>query len=185
MIDKDKLRDKLEAQFINEIKNHQQYKDFFKNYRPSSVEYFISDYASKKALWSLYGPDFQKEMERMETQWINMAMERLAEIQQVKLFLFQCRYRAGEIEERVEGVRTIFDFLYWKNNVLNASFLEPVTEQDIALYCQYMNQYDGNHRPMGFMEGWQDFKDIREAYNSMEDTDDEDADDEDADERYR
>lgn len=170
MTNLDKTRDELTDQFINEIKGHPHFKDFFKKYRPSSVESFVKSYALRKAMWTVYGTTFKNEMERIETQWINLAMERLAEIQQVKLFLFQCRFRAGGIEERVAGVRTLFDFIYWKSNVLNASFLEPVTEQDIALYCDYMNGNDGNHQPMGFLEGWQDFEQIREAYNWPEDT---------------
>ncbi|HEY9363887.1 MAG TPA: hypothetical protein VIQ00_11530 [Chitinophagaceae bacterium] len=171
MTDPDKTKEELKVQFINEIKNHKHFKEFFKDYTPSSVESFIKLYALKKATWTIYGPTFKKQMEDMETQWVNMAMERMAEIQQVKLFLFQCRYRAGLVEERVEGVRTIFDFFYWKDNVLNASFLEPVTEQDITLYCQYMRSDDNNHEPLGFLEGWQDFESIREAYNGSEDTD--------------
>jgi hypothetical protein len=171
MADQDKTRDELKAQFITEIKNHKHFKEFFKDYKPSTVESFINLYALKKAMWTLYGPSFKKEMEDMETRWVNMAMERLAEIQQVKLFLFQCRYRAGMIEEKVEGVRTIFDFIYWKNNTLNASFLEPVTEEDVALYCEYMRSNDNNHEPLDFLQGWQDFEEIREAYNTPEDAD--------------
>jgi hypothetical protein len=182
MTEQDKTREELRAQFIIEIKNNGHFKEFFKSYRPSSVERFIKGYALKKAMWTIHGPFFKKEMERMETQWVNLAMERIAEIQQVKLFLFQCRYRAGEIQERVEGVRTIFDFLYWKNNVLNASFLEPVTEDDISMYCRYMNEYDGNHNALDLFEDWQDFKQIRAGYNSTKDTDEEDMDEDDMDE---
>lgn len=171
MTDQDKTRDELKAQFIEEIKNHEHFKQFFKDYRPSTVENFVKYYALRKAMWTIYGEGFKKEMERMETQWVNLAMERMAEIQQVKLFLFQCRFRAGEVEEQVEGLRTIFDFFYWRDNVLNASFLEPVTEDDVALYCEYMNGHDDNHEPLGFLEGWQNFDEIREAYNSPEDTD--------------
>jgi hypothetical protein len=171
MTDPDKTKEELKVQFINEIKNHKHFKEFFKDYKPSTVESFIKLYALKKAMWTIYGAAFKKDMEDMETRWVNMAMERMAEIQQAKLFLFQCRYRTGLVEERVEGVRTIFDFIYWKDNVLNASFLEPVTEQDIAFYCQYMRSDDNNHEPLGFLEGWQDFESIREAYNGSEDAD--------------
>ena len=83
------------------------------------------------------------------------------------IFLFQCRYRAG-IQNPVEGVRTIFDFMYWRHNVLNAHFLEPVSEEDIELYCQYMEEFDYSHQPMGFLEDWQDFEAIRDAYQDEE-----------------
>ena len=171
MTDNDKTRDELRDQYIQEIKSHQYFDRFFAGYRPSTVESFVKLYALKKAMWTIYGPTFKSELDKLETLWVNSAMERIAEIQQVKLFLFQCRYRAGGVEEPVEGVSTIFDFWYWKDNVLNASFLEPVTEDDVDLYCEYMRSNDYNHRPLGFLEGWQDFDPIREAYNSPEETD--------------
>ena len=171
MEDIDKNRDQLRLQFIEEIRNDEKFEHFFKDYTPSSVNSFVSLYALKKAMWTIYGPTFKNELEKMETRWVNAAVKRLAEIQQVKLFLFQCRYRAGIIEEPVKEVRTIFDFIYWGQNVLNAGFLEPVTEYDVELYCKYMKENDGNHQPMGFLEDWQDFDAIREAYNNEEETD--------------
>ncbi len=166
MTENDKTRDELRDQYIKEIKSHQHFDSFFAEYKPSTVESFVKLYALKKAMWTLYGPTFKSELERLETLWVNAAMERMAEIQQVKLFLFQCRYRAGEVEEPVQGLNTIFDFLYWKDNVLNATFLDPVTEEDVDLYCEYMRSNDYNHQPLGFLQGWQDFDRIRMAYNS-------------------
>lgn len=163
--------DELAEKIAAGIRADEKFERFFKDYSPSSVNSFIKIYAVKKAMWTIYGPLFKTELEKMETQWENEAMERLQEIQQVKLFLFQCRFRANAIERPVEGLRTIFDFLYWKENILNARFLDPVTENDIQLYTEYLMGPDVNHQPLGFIEDWQDFEPIRLAYNNEDETD--------------
>ena len=63
MTDQHKTTAELMAQFVNEIKNHPHFKEFFKDYKPSTVESFINRYALKKAMWTLYGPGVKKEME--------------------------------------------------------------------------------------------------------------------------
>jgi hypothetical protein len=168
---KESNREELIEKFISEIKSHNQFTTFFKGYLPSSVDSFVKLYAQKKAGWTISGKGFRNEMERMEMMWENEAMHRLEEIQQVKLFLYQCNYRAGAIDEPSADVRTIFDFMYWKDNVLNASFLEPVTPDDIELYRNYLMSDEVNHQPFGFIESWQDFEPIRLAYTSPEETD--------------
>ena len=169
MADDHQHRDELTAQFAAEIKANKNFENYFRGFSPSSVNSFVELYALQKAMWTIYGPTFKDILEKLETQWVNEAMERLAEIQQVKLFLFQCRYRAGAVEEPYERVRTIFDFIYWRHNILNATFLEPVCEQDIELYTEYMLSNDGHSNPFDFLEDWQDFDAIREAYNTPED----------------
>ncbi len=163
-------REELVEKFISEIKAHKQYKTFFSGYLPSSVNSFVRLYAHKKAGWTISGEGFRTEMERMEMMWENEAMKRLEEIQQVKLFLYQCNYRSGDTEPTPD-VRTIFDFIYWKDNVLNATFLEPITMDDIDLYADYLMSPEVNHSPFEFIESWQDFEDIRFAYSNPEETD--------------
>ena len=164
-------REELIEKFISEIKANQHYTTFFSEYLPSSVNSFVKLYAHKKAAWTISGKTFKTEMERMELMWENEAMKRLEEIQQVKLFLYQCNYRAGAVEETTGAVHTIFDFFYWKDNVLNATFLEPVTMEDIELYTDYLMSDEVNHCPFVFIESWQDFEDIRLAYTDPEETD--------------
>ena len=171
-------RDELQEQFEASIRADKNFEIYFKDYTPSSVKSFVNHYALQKAMWTTYGPTFKDILEKLETQWVNEATERLAEIQQVKLFLFQCRYRAGLVEEPVEKVRTIFDFVYWRHNILNAPFLEPVTEHDIELYSDYMLSNDAHSHPFySFLEDWQDFAAIRNAYNDGEVEEEEEYDD--------
>ncbi len=160
----------LVQKFIEQIKAHLNYKRFFSKYSESSVNSFIKNYALKKAIWTASGNGFRAEMERMEIMWETEAMKRLDEIQQAKLFLFQCNYRSLAIDEPVAEVRTIFDFIYWKDNVLNARFLEPVTLDDIGLYTGYLMSAEVNHEPFVFIEQWQDFEEIRMAYNTPGET---------------
>lgn len=163
--------DELVQSFMAAIRTDEKFERFFEDYSSSSVNSFVNTYAHRKAMRTVYGPTFKESLDSMEIQWENEAMERLEEIQQVKLFLFQCNFRAGAIEEPVEGVRTIFDFLYWKENILNARFLEPISEEDISLYSTYLMSPHVNHNPFVFIEDWQDFEAIREAYNDEEGAD--------------
>ena len=113
MENKEINREQLIEKFISEIKAHKHYETFFGGYTASSVNSFVELYAQKKAGWTISGKEFRAETERMEMMWENEAMKRLEEIQQVKLFLYQCNYRAGAVEETTGAVRTIFDFIYW------------------------------------------------------------------------
>lgn len=170
MSKQEETQDQLIEKFITQIKEHTNYKGFFGRYSPASVNSFIKHYAVRKAVWTVNGKGFNTEMERMELMWETEAMKRLGEIQQVKLFLFQCDYRAGAIDEPTGAIRTIFDFIYWKDNVLNARFLEPITPADIRLYNEYLISPDVEHNPFIFIEDWQDFEDIRAAYTEPEET---------------
>lgn len=171
-------RDRLQAEFEAAIRADKNFDNFFKAYTPSSVNSFVNLYALQKAMWTIYGPTFKDILEKLETQWVDEAMDRLEEIQQVKLFLFQCRFRAGAVEEPFERVRTIFDFIYWRHNILNALFLEPVNEHDIELYTEYMMSNDAHNNPFDFLEDWQDFDAIRDAYKAGDDEEEEDNEDE-------
>ncbi len=170
MESKEVNKEELIEKFISEIRAHNSFTAFFSKYSPTSVNSFINVYAHRKAIWTTSGQVFKTEMERMEMLWENEAMKRLEEIQHVKLFLYQCNYRAGGVECPTEDVRTIFDFIYWKDNVLNARFLEPVTPQDIELYTGYLASADVNHTPLVFIEDWQDFDEIKFAYTNPEES---------------
>ena len=170
MESKELNKEELIEKFIADIKSHRNFESFFSKYLPSSVNSFIKIYAHRKAIWTISGHGFKTEMERMEMLWENEAIKRLEEIQHVKLFLYQCNYRAGLTESPTSDVRTIFDFIYWKDNVLNARFIEPISPEDIELYTSYLSSPDADHTPFVFIEDWQDFDDIRFAYTDPDDS---------------
>ena len=170
MESKELSKEELIEKFITEIKEHINFTSFFSKYSSNSVNSFLKLYAQRKAIWTISGHGFKTEMERMEMLWENEAMHRLAEIQHVKLFLYQCNYRAGLVERPTKDVRTIFDFMYWKENILNARFLEPVSPADINLYAAYLASPEVNHSPFAFIEDWQDFDDIRFAWTDPEES---------------
>ncbi|HLG33908.1 MAG TPA: hypothetical protein VI757_03425, partial [Bacteroidia bacterium] len=62
-------------------------------------------------------------------------------------------------------VRIAYDFYHWEANILECPFLDPVTQQEVDLYIQYL-QSSNFEAEQGWFERWQDYEAIKEAYES-------------------
>lgn len=151
-----------------ELQSEERFKNYFSGFNPVSVEQFISSYASQKSLWHRFGDFYIEQNEAEELQWIEAAVEHLAMIQQKKLFDAQCLWRAEKVT--FPEVQICFDFQVWERDVLSCPFIEPITEADIELYQQYLQQNNMDLETDRWMESWQDYEQIKEAYNN-EDSD--------------
>ncbi|XZF14618.1 hypothetical protein ACTHGU_00625 [Chitinophagaceae bacterium MMS25-I14] len=148
---------------IRELDTSERYKSYFGQFLPGSVKDFINSYAQNKAMWWQYGPFNISMNEREDMQWINAAANHLEIIQQKKLFDAQCLWRAEKVT--YPGIELCFDFKVWEQNVLHCPFLEPVKQDDIALYIQYLQQ-DNIDFQLGWLEEWQDYEEIKEAFET-------------------
>lgn len=148
-----------------ELKTEERYTNYFKNFQPASVKTFIDFYSMNKESWTLFGYSCLQEMDAEDMRWINVAEKHLKIIQQQKLFEEQCRWRAEEVT--FAEVQISFDFKVWEQNVLYCPFIAPVNDDDIALYIQYMQQEDVAFDMESFY-AWQDYHEIKEAYNNYE-----------------
>jgi hypothetical protein len=144
------------------VKN-EKFNKFIENIYPTSRDSFISEYARKKTHWLEFGPRHIKWNLRDDLQWTEDATSRIAEILQKKLFDVQCQWRAEKI--KLPEVQITRDFYYWEANILNCPFIEPVTQEEIDLYLQYLAGNNFEHR-QGWFERWQDYSAIKEAYAS-------------------
>jgi hypothetical protein len=132
---------------------------------PNQIVQFVEDYAHEKVRWIDRGDEDQNWVEHEELKWLERANKCLDQILQKKLFDAHCLWRAEQLH--TPEVKVTFDFRKWERDIRNCLFIEPITEQDVSLYMQYLN--DNNfEEELGFLEGWQDYEDITEAYQTEE-----------------
>lgn len=156
-------RQQKHLEFKQELRQNEKFMKFLQRGYPSYRENFIDDYASEKVRWVEWGPKHIEWMEQEDLQWLNDANRRLKEIQQKKLFDQQCLWRAEKTE--LPQIRVTRDFGYWEDNIMNCPFIEPVTKEEVELYSQYL-QSENIQLEVGFLERWQDYVEIKQAYNS-------------------
>jgi len=159
-------RKELYDHFPEEINRSQAATSWLDQFEPESVKQFIQKYADQRAEWMTENMNFKEWNENDSIEYVSEAFDRLVEIQQKKLFDLQCLWRAEKMELR--DVEICFDFRYWELRVMNCPFLDPVSPEDIDLYQQYLRS--GNfEEEQPFMSHWQDYQDIKEAYEESDD----------------
>jgi len=163
-IEKAVWREQTYAQIVDELTNNPEVQQLKEKYRPSSVDTFIKDYATVKLNILEWGPSKEEWNESHETQWADNAFEGLNQIQQKKLFDLQCLWRAGKID--LDEVLISEDFTTWEQDVMNCPFIPPITEQEIDLYILYLQSNNYEEDSGMSLERWQDYEEIKEAYNS-------------------
>jgi hypothetical protein len=156
-------REEKFREFREELLQNESLKKFLENIYPHSRDSFISEYAQAKVRWIEWGPKHLEWNQHDDLQWLNDAMDCLGEIQQKKLFDMQCQWRAEKIE--IPKIRITYDFYYWEKYIFDCPFLSPVTREELDTYIQYLQS--SNFEPaQGWMDRWQDYDEIKEAYNS-------------------
>lgn len=157
----------FQKQIEHELATEERFQKYFEGFNSESVKSFITSYAQKKAYWYRFGNFWIEQNEAEDLQWINEAEIHLSYIQQKKLFDAQCLWRAEKIT--IPEVEICFDFEMWERDVMNCPFIEPVNENEVELYVQYLSQNNVDLE-LGWMESWQDYHEIKEAYNDVSDT---------------
>lgn len=156
-------KEKKIGMMINEIKRDLRtnpvYKSFFGQYNKTSVETFIDQYAFKKTSYLTYGELYKSNEEKNILRYQLEADERLWEIQKKKLFNIECQWRAEEV--KIAGIEITLDFEFWQKNIENCSFIEPITEEDLELYLEYMQS--DNFFDFNLSYSWHTYSDIKKA----------------------
>jgi hypothetical protein len=155
--------EKIRIETTNWLETNESVKTYLANFSSYSTESFKRDYPAYKTLWMNSGEyHFQKNL-RDDTQWINAAWKSLEVIQQKKLFDAQCLWRAEQVVYK--EIEIAFDFKCWEKNVLNCPFIDMINEEDIAMHAHFLEGLNPE-KELGFMEDWQDYDEIKEAYHS-------------------
>jgi hypothetical protein len=163
----DLLQEKeLKIKWRKEIENYPNLDAFFEPYYDNSKKSFIDHYLTVKHSYTKHGDSYGRILERKHAKWINEAHEQLEAILQKKLFDLQCLWRANQV--KLEGVQICYDFKIWKEDIFSCPFLEPITDNDIKMYQEFLNQGNLGLRDLTSLE-WQDYIEIKEEYLNQED----------------
>lgn len=152
-------------QIEEELRTDPRYQSYFEGFNRYSIDSFISSYAMHKKMWLDYGQNHIDHNARAETQWMEEAAKHLTYIQQKKLFDAQCLWRA-ELAT-YEGVEISIDFKRWERIIFHCPFLEPITEEEVEHYQQFLLSSNANpDSGLFFLQSWQDYDEIKEAYTT-------------------
>lgn len=163
-------RDEQKKLWRAELENMPFFKDAVKEYNEHSVASWLDNYTGKKYEWLNLKDMNEENYEYQQMRWLDEAGQHLEIIQQKKLFDLQCEWRAERIQ--IPGVEICFDFTMWEHDILNCPFIEPVSEQDIALYLRYL-EYPGAEplyrNATEMLQAWQDYDDMKEEHTNNDD----------------
>lgn len=160
-VEKAEQRQALYNQFIETIENRQPFAEELTKYADWSKQHLYQHIAETQRYYTEFGPFFYKQKQAVESQWINEAFERLKEIQHKKLFELQCLWHAEQIA--LPEIEVSEDFMLYGHDILNCPLIDPITEEDVDLYTQYV-QSNNFEFQLGLFHDWQDYDEIKEAY---------------------
>lgn len=158
--------EELKKEFIDDYTNNERYKDYFSKYNERNIADFIKSMANYKANLIVNGENFVEWMEKDETYFRNLAEEALWEIQQKKLFNMQCLWRAEKI--KISEIESTYDFDLWSLNIKNCKFIDPISENDIDLYIQYLHSDDIEKPGFSYGKVYNMYEMIKEEHENPE-----------------
>ena len=156
-------RQQKHLELKKELQENNKLKELLPNPYPNACERFIDDYAKEKVNWIEWVPVMTEWVEKQDLKWITDATSRLAEIQQKKLFDYQCLWRTEKVTHPI--LKLTKDFDYWEENIFNCPFITPITEEEVDIYIQYLQSFNFENQ-QDWLERWQDYEEIKEAYNT-------------------
>ncbi|MDO7877400.1 hypothetical protein Q5H93_21850 [Hymenobacter sp. ASUV-10] len=83
-----------------------------------------------------------QQQQAAEAQLARTAVQRLWQIQQRKLFVQQCQWRADALDLRAEGIETAADFGSWGHRIHECAWLPPITKAEVEEYLAYLETED-------------------------------------------
>lgn len=156
----------LHEQIKQDLLTNPKYDSFFEKYHKCSKEGFAETYKWKKASWIEYGDMYLKNEQDRMFKYKNMAEDCLWQIQQKKLFDFQCRWRAEQIT--TPEIKISWDFKLWENDIKNCSFIDPITEDEVELYKEFISSDDFERELYDYFVDWQDYDEYKDNHESDE-----------------
>jgi hypothetical protein len=183
--DSARLKEKIYKETIKSISKDASSKAYLKQYQ--NTESTIQFYAWQKASWVVDKERSEWTLDNRSNRDLLDAQTCLGNIQQKKLFDKQCLWRAEMFTH--PAIETTQDFGYWEHNILNCPFIDPITQDDIALYIEFLKEYLGED--LMFLGSWQDYNSYNSSYATVgkvmnkpkpNDEDDEEEEDDDEDE---
>jgi hypothetical protein len=157
----------LKTKWHKEILENASMQEHFKNFNPVSIDTFILFYLTEKYLAYKYADSYERRVEEKRTRWIDAAHNHLKIIQHKKLFDLQCLWRAEQIT--LEGINICYDFMVWKDNILDCPFIEPISKADIDMYQEFLLTADIDYRYIIDLYDLQNYDELKANYTGDED----------------
>lgn len=151
-----------------ELETKEVYQPYFAQYSAGFKERFIQFYSTHKLDFMQENEAYEIATENRQVYWMNLAYSQLKLIQQKKLFDLQCQWRADKIE--IEGVEIIDEIKQWETDIMHCPFLEPVSEEDVELFKQFLQTNNTDIGNIFFNYGLQNYEVIKAAYQSENET---------------
>jgi hypothetical protein len=156
-------REKIFKQTLERFAQDKEVQEYLQEFQPSSVQSVLESYAWQKAKWLVDKPGSEWCLEYTALKTPLEAQDCLGNIQQKKLFDKQCLWRAEMFTH--PAIETTADFNYWERNILNCPFIDPITEDDIELYIEFLKEYLGEN--LTFLGSWQDYNTYNSAHATV------------------
>ncbi len=154
-------RDRIFRALRDDLIHNSRYNRFFSHYSHESVAEFINEYAMRKAEYMICGTSACVEEEFSQFFFRNMAEKWFWEIQQKKLFDYQCLWRAGKM--KIPEADVTKEFFLMEFEIPKLTFLKPVSRQELNIYMDYLNSED--YSPDDHDTRWQDYDAICSGWN--------------------
>lgn len=153
----------VKERIINEVNQDERYTEFFDQYAPSSIAYFISRYAYYKAQLEVYGDYTIIQQKSLLDQWQKCAWNCLEEIQNKKLLDLACLWHAEEVKN-LPDIEISIDFTDVQSYILDYPALPDITVEEIEFFIQFLrtNEHVVNFVP--WSSGFSIFNWIKDAY---------------------
>ena len=146
---------RLKKNIAEDLSTNPRYNDFWSVFKlEQQKNTFIDYYSHKKAIYLTVGKEALEEFDKTNEQIQDKAMDYLMIIKQKKLYDLQCLWRANKI--KVNEVHLTRDFDKWENNIKSCPVPIEITEDDVNILCDFIEQYGHFFVDIEFLE-WQEF----------------------------
>ena len=147
-VEKEKFFKDLGEKFLKQLENTEKVKSYLNKFSDYNKEKFLPGYIDYKInLIKFY--DYYlgliNEKERSELQYQREAEKAFKSILQKKLFNIELQWMARKIE--IEDIKTSFDLIYWRMNILLCPFIPKITKHEIQLMKEFILSLDDPRGP--------------------------------------
>ncbi|MBI4930862.1 MAG: hypothetical protein HY841_08885 [Bacteroidetes bacterium] len=167
-IEKNKFQEKIYSETVKWLESDEKIQEYFKNFQSSSIQTFIHGYATQKSRWLSNKPANEKYLQNISVEYHEKALKCLEIIQQKKLFDKQCEWRAEQFTH--PSIEISDDFSVWEHNVLNCPLIEPISQNDIDFFNEYL--LSEREQELAWLANWQDYDRYKDSFEHGGEDDD-------------
>ena len=159
--ERQKFFDNEREKFLKEINDSELIKDAYECYTKESVKSFTELYITWKIhLADKYSYYLSQTEESLQLKYKEETEKTFNIIKQKILFNQQLLWRAEKI--KIKEIKTSWDFYFWGNHIDSCPFLESVTDAQVAVLKQFLNDENFSDSPHLWITDWQYYDEYME-----------------------